>query len=112
MPCYSAIQTNMIEIKSIMAAAQALGITITKVNENRYTLRKDHYTYIDIERSRPGAKFNTVAYSGSGDFAGEIISPLLPVYAKEQIKVWSKKNGYLLSPDKNPNEYVLTSLKG
>jgi len=112
MPCYSAIQTNLIEVKSILAAAQALGFQVTKVNENRYTIRKDRYTYVDIQREKPGAKFSTVTYSGSGDFPQDIIQPLLPIYAKEQLKVWGKKNGYLLSPDKNAGEFVLTSLKG
>jgi hypothetical protein len=110
MPCYSNIQTVLLEMKSIEAAAALLGIKIEKRTANAYTLRKGN-EYITIQRSADGQKFETKAYSGSGKWDTEIMQPLVKAYAKEQIKVFAKKSGYTLSAGSQPDTYVLTSFR-
>lgn len=110
MPCFSNVQTVLIDIKSVETAATALGIKVERNSPNVFTLRKGK-EFIRIERAREGEKFSTVAYSGSNNWDTEIMQPLVKGYAKEQLKVFAKKNGYTLSAGSKPDAYVLTSFR-
>ena len=103
MPCYSTIQTLLIDLAAIEAAAKALGITVTRRTENSYTLKRGS-EQIGIERPRAGEKFQTSAYSAEG----KLMQDLLPAYAKERAKQFAKSKGYTLSAGSKAGEYVLT----
>ena len=109
MPCYSNIQTVLIDLKTIEASAQALGMTVTKKTANRYTLSKGR-EYIDIQRGADG-KFETVAYSGSAYWPREVMDPLVIQYAKDRTKALLKSKGYVPSQGQNTNELVFTSYR-
>lgn len=111
MPCYSSVQTVILDTESLKKACLTLDIGLERHTDNRYTLRKAG-EFITIERSQPGSKFQTVAYSGSTGFDTAIINPLVQEYAKVQLKKFAQKKGYVVSPGKATGEYVLTSLKG
>lgn len=110
MPCYSKIQTVLIDLKTIEAAAAKLGITISKRTANRFTLKKDG-EHIDIERASEGEKFSTMTYSGSGNWPDEIITPLTLEYARARVKDFAQKKGYTLSAGTKAGELVLTSYR-
>lgn len=110
MPCFSNIQTILIDLEVIQQVAEQAGFTVSRRTANRYTISKGR-EHIDIERTEAGQKFNTVAYSGSNNWPTEIIEPLVVGYAKAKLKAFAKKSGYVLSAGNKPNEYVLTSYK-
>lgn len=103
MPCYSLIETVLIDLKTIEAAALALGITVIKRTPNSYTLRKGA-EQVGIERTREGAKFST-SYASS---EGNLLKSLIPAYAKERVKQFAKSKGYTVSAGSKPNTFVLT----
>lgn len=103
MPCNSKIQTVLIDIAVIEAAAKVLGITVTKRTVNSYTLKRGN-EQVGIERTREGEKFSTTAYSGETT----LLKELVPAYAKERVKAFAKSKGYTLSAGSKAGEYVLT----
>jgi len=107
MPCYTRVQTLLIDLKIIEQAASALGMTVTKRTANSYTLRKGN-EYVTLERTKEGEKFYTSTYSGSDGFLENIIQPLTLAYAKERVKQFAKSKGYTVSAGSKPNAYVLT----
>jgi hypothetical protein len=110
MPCYSNIKTVMLDIATIEQVAAELGIKVEKRNANSYTLRKDR-EYITIERDALDQPFHTRAYSGSNAWDTQIMDPMLPAYAKAQIKKVMKAKGYTVASGSKPNELVFTSYK-
>lgn len=107
MPCFSKIQTLLIDLATIESAAKSLGIEALKRTSNSYTLKKGNIQ-VGIERTREGEKFFIPAFSGSGDFQNEIMQPLTQEYGKERMKYWAKKRGYTVSTGSKPNQYVLS----
>lgn len=107
MPCFSKIETLLIDLAIIQQAAAALGITVTKRTANQYTLVRGNER-VDIERTQDGQKFWTKTYSGSELFQAEIIQPLTQAYAKEKVKAFAKSKGYTVSAGSKPNTYVLS----
>lgn len=103
MPCNSKIQTVLIDIAVIEAAAKALGITITKRTANSYTLKRGN-EQVGIERPREGEKFTTALYSGETSLLKELVT----AYAKERVKQFAKSKGYTLSAGSKSGEFVLT----
>lgn len=101
MPCYSQIETVLIDIATIEKAAALLGITVSRRNANSYVLQKGSERII-IDRTGEGEKFYTSA-SQNG-----IIKPLSQAYAKEMIKAFAKKKGYVVSAGSKPGEIILT----
>jgi hypothetical protein len=107
MPCYTKIQTLLIDLKIIEQAAGTLGITVTKRTANSYTLKRGD-EQVTIERTQEGEKFYTSVYSGSNNFESQIIQPLTLAYAKERVKQFAKGKGYTVSAGSKPNTYVLS----
>jgi len=110
MPCYSNIQTVLLDLKTIESAAAALGMTVTKKTANYYMISKGH-EHIDIQRSADGQKFETVAYTGSAYWPQQVLEPLVMQYAKERTKALMKAKGYMVSQGQNANELVFTSYR-
>lgn len=113
MPCYSTVQTQLIDLPAIDRAAAALGLKVERksVNEVKLTSR-DGSASLTLIRNRPADKFSFSSYAATGDYDGQIVRPLIQGYAKEQLKVFARKNGYTLAPGKKPGQYELVSLKG
>jgi len=107
MPCYSGIETKLTDLETVQKAAEATGITVTKRSATRYTLSKDGES-IDIECKAGEKYFSTVAYSGSSNWPDAIIRPLTQQYAKERVKQFAKKRGYMVSAGSKPGQVVLT----
>lgn len=108
MPCYSRIQTILIEIDTIMDAARKLGIEVERVDENYLRLIKGGSS-MTLER-QPGEKqFYTRILFGSQNES--ILQPLTAEYAKTQVKRFAAKRGYQFSVDPKTKEYVLTSYR-
>lgn len=110
MPCYSKIQTVLISLPDVQSAAQALGMTVTRRSQNRYTISHNGER-IDIERPAEGEKFETVAYSGSANWPTAILQPLVSEYAKVRTKALMRSKGYTASQGTNPNELVFTAYR-
>ena len=114
MPCYSSIQTDLIDIATIEKVAPGLGITVTRRNSNRYILGKTDArgrTEVEIRREKEGEKFSTVPGTQYGNIEDDLITPLTQAYAKDKIKTFAAKRGYTVSAGNKPGEYVLTSYK-
>lgn len=112
MPCYSTIQTNMLDLQTLERAASALGMKVNRVNENQVTLANGRAS-LALSRNRKDDKFTYNPYlSAKGNYEAEILTPLVQGYAKETLKAWGRKNGYTLAMGKKPGEYELVSLKG
>lgn len=107
MPCYSKIETKLIDIKFILEAAKTLGIKVDRVNDNTYRLNKGNQ-YATIEREKAGEKFFVKAYSASNLFRSEIIQPLTKQYATDMTKSFYKSKGYTASAGTKPGELVFT----
>ena len=107
MPCFTKIQTLLIDLAIIEQTAAALGITVTKRTANSFTLRKGDQ-HLNIERTREGEKFYVAPYSASNGFEAGILQPLTQGYAKERVKQFAKSKGYTVSAGSKPNTYVLT----
>lgn len=107
MPCFSRIQTVLIDLLTIEAAAKTLGIQVLKRTPNSYTLKKGS-EQVNIERTREGEKFTTSMYSGSDNFQTTILQPITMEYAKERVRKFAKSKGYNLSAGTQTGEYILT----
>lgn len=110
MPCYSKVTTLLIDLTAIEEATKSLGITVQKHSHNRITLSKGN-EQITLSRNVGEKKFSTVPYSGSASWDTEILQPLIPAYAKVQVKKFAAKRGYTLSVGSQPGEYVLNSYR-
>lgn len=110
MPCYTNVKTVMLDIEVIKKVAAELGIKVEKNSPHRYTLSKG-LEHITIEREAEAQPFYTKRYSGSNSWDVEIIKPLLPAYARAQIKAVFKKAGYTVAAGAQPNQLQFTSYK-
>lgn len=106
MPCYSKIETVLIDLKAIEQAAKETGITVERIG-NRIRLSKG-LEHLSLERTQENDRFHVVPYSGSDNWPTEITDPLSSAYAKTMIKTWAQKNNYQFSAGKGQGEYVLT----
>lgn len=107
MPCFTKIQTLLIDLATLEAAAKVLGITVTKRTANSYTLKRGN-EQVGIERIREGEKFYVAAMSGTNNFQKEILEPLTTGYAKERVKQFAKTKGYTVAAGTKAGEYILT----
>ena len=105
MPCFTRIQTKLILLATIQAAAEKLGISVERHNANAYTLRKGCET-ITIERTAEGEAFSIM--SGSNNWQESIIKPLTVEYTRETVKAYYKSKGYTASSGQKPNEIIFT----
>lgn len=107
MPCYSKLETKLIDLETMKAVAKALGIELVMRTKNSYTLRKGN-EYINIERKAEGEPFFTVAMSGSNRWDTEILQPLTVEYTKSKVKAYYKSKGYSVSFGQSNDELVFT----
>jgi len=103
MPCYSTIQTVLLDLVAIEAAAKSLGISVTRHTPNSYTLRKGNES-VTITRTREGEKFTTSYASGETS----LLKSIIPAYAKERVKQFARSKGYVVSATGKPGQYALT----
>lgn len=111
MPCFTKIQTKLILLATIQAAAEKLGITVERRNANSYTLRNGREV-ITIERNAEGESFSIRPMSGSNNWQESIIKPLTVEYTKETVKAYYKSKGYTASAGQKPNQVVFTKYTG
>ena len=107
MPCYSRIETILIDLKTIEAAAQTLGIQVIRRTNNSFTLKRGN-EHIGIERLREGEKFYASPLSGTSNYTEQILKPLTQAYAKERVKAYYKGKGYTVAAGSKPNSLVFT----
>ncbi len=100
MPCYSKIQTKLLDVASIEAAASQLGITVKKINVNNIVLTKGYET-VTLSRLTEKEQF-----SAQGDTS--LLDELIPVYARKQLVKFAKSRGYTVSQGNTSSEFVLT----
>ena len=100
MPCNTKIQTALLDVSSIEAAASQLGIKVTKHTANSLTLTRG-YEEVTLFRRNDTEKFQA-----QGDTT--ILNELIPVYAKKQLVKFAKSKGYTISQGNSADEYVLT----
>ena len=103
MPCYSKIQTVLLDLKVIEAASATLGISVIKRTANSYTLRRGR-EQVTIERTREGERFTTSYASSEGD----LLKSLVPAYAKERVKQFARSKGYTVAAGSKPGKFILS----
>ena len=102
MPCYSTIRANLIDAANIEKAAKVLGYTVTK-NGDQMTISNGR-SNIALYRVNPKSKYDIIGYAGN--YREAILEPLIQGYAKEELKAFARKNGYVLEPGKD-GQFVL-----
>ncbi len=100
MPCFSKIQTKLLDVASIEAAASQLGITVKKINANNIVLTKGYDT-VTLSRLNEKEQF-----SAQGDTS--LLDEMIPAYAKKQLVKFAKSKGYTVSQGNTGGEFVLT----
>ena len=105
MPCFSTIQTVLIDLAALQKAADNLGMQLIKRNADTYTLSKGAVSAY-LQRSGEGQKFT--ASNASYNFNSEVLRPISQEYAKVRIKEFAKKKGYTVSAGSKPGEVILT----
>jgi len=111
MPCFTKIQTKLILLATIKAAAEKLGISVERRNANSYTLLKGN-EFITIERTAEGEPFFVKPFSGTSSWNAEILKPLTVEYTKETVKAYYKSKGYTTSAGQKPNQLIFTKYTG
>lgn len=111
MPCFTKIQTKLINLETIKLAAEKLGIKVLRRSANSYTLSKGN-EHLTLERTAENEPFFVRAYSGSNSFEEEIIKPLTVEYTKETVKAYYKSKGYTTSAGQKPNQLIFTKYTG
>jgi len=111
MPCFTRIQTKLINLETIKLAAEKLGISIERRNANAYSLRNGREV-ITIERNAEGEAFAIRPMSGSNNWQESIIKPLTVEYTKETVKAYYKSKGYTTSAGQKPNQLIFTKYTG
>ncbi len=104
MPCYTKVQTQLLDIASIEAAAGKLGITVRKYNENFLRLSTSEGE-IELTRDRNTDKFT--GQNGYGKYEA-ILQQLVPAYAKIQLQKFARAKGYTISQGNDASEYILS----
>ena len=79
MPCFSTIQTVLIDLAALQKAADNLGMQLIKRNADTYTLSKGTVSAY-LQRSGEGQKFT--ASNASYNFNSEVLRPISQEYAK------------------------------
>ncbi len=103
MPCYTKVQTNLIDTPTIEAAAAKLGINVRKINENTLVLSRNGST-VTLSRANNEMKFD--AENGTGDYRS-LLADLTPTYAQKMLVKFAKSKGYTVVAGAQPGEYQL-----
>lgn len=110
MPCYSRIQTKLIDLVTIQKAVKDIGAKIIAQSPNNIVIEKDG-KQISLDRSREGENYTLSTSRSSWDYDG-LLDELTKSYAKTTLKTWAQKNGYQFSAGKKPGEFVMTQYTG
>lgn len=102
MPCYSTIQTNLVDADALKDLGDAFGVKA--YSENQVVIHKGYAT-LTLRRSAKTEKF-----SANGDTS--ILDEVVSAYAKSKVKAFAKKYNYTVTRGNAANEFVLTSYKG
>ncbi len=104
MPCYTKVQTQLLDIASIEAAASKLGISLKRYSDNFLRLSTAEGE-IELSRDRNTDKFT--GQSGYGNYE-QILQQLIPAYARVQLQKFAKARGYTISQVNDATEFVLS----
>lgn len=107
MPCFTKVETKLIDLDTLKSVASALGIEVFMRNKNSYTLSKGR-EYINISREAEGKPFSTEAFTGSNNWDTEILQPLTVGYTTAKVKAYYKSKGYSVVVDSKTNELIFT----
>lgn len=110
MPCYSIIQTKLINLPTIQQAVKEIGAKVTALSPNNIVIEKGE-NRIALERSREGENYRLMTSRSLLDYE-ELLNSVTVSYAKNTVKAWAKKNGYTFSAGTKPGEYVMTQYAG
>lgn len=112
MPCYSRIQTKLIDLVTIQKAAKDIGANIIAQSPNNIVIEKGD-TRVALERSHEGENYSLMTSRSSWGFDNDnLLDELTKSYAKTTLKTWAQKNGYQFSAGKKSGEYVMTQYTG
>ncbi len=110
MPCYSIIQTKLIDLVMIQKAVNEIGAKVTSLTPNNIVIEKGGKR-IALERPRENENYSLIFRRSSSDY-NELLDSLTVSYAKNTLKAWAKKSGYTFSAGSKPGEYVMTQYSG
>lgn len=110
MPCFSVIQTKLIDLPTIQKAAKDIGAKIIAQSPNNIVLEKGDLL-IALDRPREGENYRLMPARSSWNYEA-LLDELTVSYAKTTMKQWAQKNGYTFSVGKNPGEYELVQYIG
>lgn len=108
MPCYSNIETVLMRIEFIEAAANLLDLTFEQINENRLVI-KNPETVVILERAQTDGKFSVMVGASSYNY-GSVINPLVMKYAEQVVEDFALTNGYIVTQGESPNQLQLISI--
>lgn len=110
MPCYSVIQTKLIDRLMIEKAVKEIGAKIIAQSPNNLVIEKDG-KQISLDRAHEGENYRLMTNRSSSGYE-EILNSLTVSYAKTTLKTWAQKTGYTFSAGTKPGEYIMTQYKG
>ena len=110
MPCYSVVQTKLINLPIIQQAVKEIGAKVTALSPNNIVIEKGDKR-LALERSREGETYRLMTNRSSWDYE-ELLESLTVSYAKNTLKAWAKKSGYTFSAGSKPGDYVMTQYSG
>lgn len=110
MPCYSTIETKLLDLVMIQKAIKEIGARILAQSPNNIVIEKDG-EHISLMRSREGENFILMTNRSSDDYE-KLLDSLTVSYAKNTLKAWATKSGYSFSAGSKPGEYVMNKYNG
>lgn len=110
MPCYSNIQTKLIDRLMIEKAVKEIGAKIIAQSPNNLVIEKNDKR-ISLDRAREGENYRLMTSRSSWDYS-TLLEELTISYAKTTMKQWAQKNGYTFSAGAKPGEYTMTQYVG
>ena len=102
MPCYSTIQTKLLDAEVVKKAAEAMGY-VAEVSKDALsiTIRKGGQVVAQITRYNVTSTFETSYQSA------ELVKNLTVKYAEIKVRRFAQKNGYIISKGKGVRQLVL-----
>ena len=108
MPCYSRVETKLVDLEAVKAAAADLGMRVEVHSKNIVTVITQDKTRVELFRTCEQDPFKTY-----NEYPSQVaaLASLTRGYATAKVKAYAKKNGYMVARGSQPGEYVLTSYK-
>lgn len=110
MPCFSVIQTKLVNLPTIQKAVSDIGAKIIAQSPNTIVIEKNG-KHISLDRAREGKNYRLMTNRSSWDYE-TLLDELTVSYAKTTMKQWAQKNGYTFSAGAKTGEYVMTQYVG